>query len=77
MSNLYEQMNFILSGGALRSLVEFLTPRVSVALIVRPSGEDLEIEDAVGTTADGLFLQGWASKLAGAFPERKKAKNSR
>ena len=74
MSNLYEQMDFILSGGALSSLMEFLTPKVSVALIVTPKDADLEIVDAVGTKTDGLFLQGLALKLASAFPERAKGK---
>ena len=74
MNNLYEQMNFILSGGALRSLVEFLTPKVSAALIVSPKDADLEIVDAVGAMPDGLFLKGWAQRLASVFPERPQGK---
>ena len=74
LSNLYEQMSFILSGGALRSLTEFLTPKVNVALIVKPKDADLEIVDAVGAAPDGLFLRGWAPKLASAFPARAKDK---
>jgi hypothetical protein len=61
-------MEFILSGGALESLVDFLTPRVKSALIVTPKGSDLEILDAVGTRTEGLFLKEWASKLSDAFP---------
>ena len=74
MSNLYEQMHFILSGGALRYLVEFLTPRTSSALIVRPKDADLEILDAVGAAPGDLFLKGWSPKLASVFPERAKDK---
>lgn len=74
MSNLYEQMDFILSGGALKSLVEFLTPKVSSALIVSPKGADLEVVDAIGTKTDGLFLQGWAPLIASSFQEQAKGK---
>ncbi|MCL2009626.1 MAG: hypothetical protein FWG71_03655 [Synergistaceae bacterium] len=74
MSSLYEQMDFILSGGALNSLSGFLSSRVSAALIVTPVNADLEIADAVGTKTDGLFLRGWAPKLASAFPPRAKNK---
>ncbi|MDR1377255.1 MAG: hypothetical protein LBJ22_07060, partial [Synergistaceae bacterium] len=69
MEKLYEQMDFILSGGALKSLVDFLTPKVEAALIVTPEGEDLEIVDAVKTRTEGLFLRKEASKLADAFAE--------
>jgi len=60
-------MSFTLSGGALRSLAGFLAPKVSAALIVCPKDNDLEIVDALGTTASGLFLHGWAPKLTSAF----------
>jgi hypothetical protein len=62
-------MDFILSGGALKSLVDFLTPRVEAALIVSPNGADLEIVDAVKTRTEGLFLRKQASKLASVFKE--------
>ena len=75
MSNLYEQMNFILSGGALKSLEEFLSPKVSAALIVAPKGAELEIVDAIGTTPEGLFMKNSPPKLNTAFPERGKGKN--
>jgi hypothetical protein len=70
LEKLYEQMDFILSGGALKSLVDFLTPKVEAALIVSPKGIDLEIVDAVKTRTEGLFLPGQASKMASAFAER-------
>jgi len=74
LGSLYEQMSFTLSGGALRSLTEYLTPKISAALIVAPKGEDLEIVDAVGTKTDGLFLKGWAPKLNYIFRDRTKGK---
>ena len=74
MGNLYEQMSFTLSGGALKSLVDYLTPKTSAALIVSPKGEDLEIVDAVGIKTDGLFLKGWAPKLNYIFRDRTKDK---
>ncbi|MDR1978954.1 MAG: hypothetical protein LBQ42_09510 [Synergistaceae bacterium] len=69
MKKLYEQIDFILSGGALKLLVDFLTPRVEAALIVSPKGADLEIVDAVGIRTEDLFLRGQASKLASVFAE--------
>ena len=69
MNKLYEQVDFILSGGALNLLVDFLTPRVESALLVSPQGADLEILDAIGTETKGLILSGQASDLKSAFPE--------
>jgi hypothetical protein len=70
LEEFYGQMDFILSGGALKSLTDFLTPKVEAALIVSPKGADLEIVDAVKTRTEGLFLREQASKIASAFPER-------
>ena len=69
MKELYEQMDFILSGGALKLLVDFLTPKVGSALILEPKDGDLQILDAIGTRTEGLILRGQASKLASAFSE--------
>jgi hypothetical protein len=63
-------MDFILSGGALKLLSDFLTPKVGVALITHPCDSDLEIVDAVGVQAKELILCGWASKAAAAFTDR-------
>ncbi|MDR1620958.1 MAG: hypothetical protein LBS00_01135 [Synergistaceae bacterium] len=70
MQKLYEQMDFILSGGALKLLVDFLTPKVEGALIVNSNGEDLEIVDAVKTRTENFFLRGQAAKLLSVFAER-------
>jgi hypothetical protein len=70
LEKLYEQIDFILSGGALKLLVDFLRPKVGAALIVTPKDADLEIIDALGVRTEGLFLRGQASQLASAFPER-------
>ena len=43
VNNLYEQMDFVLSGGALKSLTDFLALRVPSALILVPRGADLHI----------------------------------
>ncbi|NLL36001.1 MAG: hypothetical protein GX256_00595 [Fretibacterium sp.] len=68
MNDLYEQMNFILSGGALKLLTDFLSQRVSAALIVEPRGADLEILDAIGAKPEKLLLSQEASHVQQAFP---------
>jgi hypothetical protein len=70
LEKLYEQMDFILSGGALKLLVDFLTPKVKTALITQSDNADLEILDAIGVQAEELILRGWSSKAAAAFPKR-------
>jgi hypothetical protein len=70
LEKLYEQMNFILSGGALKLLMDFLTPRVGTALVTHPGDSDLEIIDAVGVQTTELILYGWAPKAAAVFPVR-------
>ena len=70
MNNLYEQMDFVLSGGALKSLTDFLAPKVPSALILVPRGADLHILDAVGTKPTQLILQGEALRLRSLFSNR-------
>ncbi|GHS94242.1 hypothetical protein AGMMS50276_06460 [Synergistales bacterium] len=70
MDKLYDQMSFVLSGGALQMLVDFLAPRVESALIACPKGEDLDILDALGVRTDELVLHGRAGELASVFPNR-------
>ncbi|MDR3230691.1 MAG: hypothetical protein LBT65_04570, partial [Synergistaceae bacterium] len=67
MNELYEQMDFILSGGAVKLLVDFLTSRVEAALILEPRGADLEVLDAIKTRTEGLIFREKAAKLASAF----------
>jgi hypothetical protein len=70
LEELYEQMEFVLSGGALKLLVDFLRLKVKAALIVTPRDTDLEIIDALGVQTEGLFLRGQATRLLSAFPEQ-------
>jgi hypothetical protein len=68
LNELYEQMDFILSGGALKLLVDFLSSRVKAALILEPGNTDLEVLDAVGIRTEELILKGKAPELASLFP---------
>ena len=70
MNNLYEQMDFVLSGGALKLLTDFLAPKVPSALILVPRGADLHILDAVGTNPTQLILSGEALRLRSLFSSR-------
>ena len=70
MNNLYEQMDFVLSGGALKLLTDFLAPRVSSALILEPRGADLHVLDAVGTKPTQLILPGESLHLGSFFSSR-------
>ena len=70
MNNLYEQMDFVLSGGALKSLTDFLAPKVPSALILVPRGADLHILDAVGVNPTQLILPGEGLRLGSLFSNR-------
>ncbi len=70
MNNMYEQMDFVLSGGALKLLTDFLAPKVPSALILVPRGADLHILDAVGTNPTQLILPGEALRLRSLFSSR-------
>lgn len=70
VNNMYEQMDFVLSGGALKLLTDFLAPKVPSALILVPRGADLHILDAVGTNPTQLILSGEALRLRSLFSSR-------
>ena len=70
VNNLYEQMDFVLSGGALKSLTDFLAPRVPSALILVPRGVDLHILDTVGVNPTQLILPGEGLRLGSLFSSR-------
>ena len=70
VNNLYEQMDFVLSGGALKSLTDFLALRVPSALILVPRGADLHILDAVGVNPTQLILPGEGLRLGSLFSSR-------
>lgn len=62
-------MNFVLSGGALKLLADFLASRVDTALIVEPKDSDLQILDAVNVRTEGLILKGKSAELVSAFSQ--------
>ena len=70
VNNLYEQMDFVLSGGALKLLTDFLAPKVPSALILVPRGADLHILDAVGVNPTQLILPGEGLRLGSLFSNR-------
>ena len=49
MKELFEKTNFILDGGVLVLLSEYLAGRTSRGLIARPEGNGLAVLDAFGT----------------------------
>ncbi len=68
MKELFEKTNFILDGGVLVLLSEYLAGRTSRGLIARPEGNDLAVLDAFGTPMNSLFLEGAAGIAGSAFP---------
>ncbi|NCB17803.1 MAG: hypothetical protein EOM65_16725, partial [Synergistales bacterium] len=60
MKDLFEKTNFLLDGGVLVLLSEYLADRISRGLIASPDGNDLAVLDAFGTPMNSLFLQGAA-----------------
>lgn len=70
MNDLYEKMDFVLSGGALKLLTDFLATTVSSAIVLEPRGADLHILDATGTRPTQLILPGESLRLAPSFSSR-------
>jgi len=68
MKNLFEKTNFLLDGGVLVLLSEYLADRISRGLIASPDGNDLAVLDAFGTPMNSLFLEGAAGVVDSAFP---------
>ncbi len=68
MKDLFEKTNFLLDGGVLVLLSEYLADRISRGLIARPDGNDLAVLDAFGTPMNSLFLEGAAGAVDSAFP---------
>ena len=67
MNKLYEQMDFVLSGGALKLLTDFLALKVPSALVLEPRGADLHILDAIGVNPTSLILKEEGARLATLF----------
>ncbi len=57
MDDLYNQIDFIVSGGALKLLTDFLGTKDLPTLVVEPSGENFQVLDAVGIVPDSLVIQ--------------------
>ncbi|MBQ9527596.1 MAG: hypothetical protein IJR68_08290 [Fretibacterium sp.] len=57
MEDLYSQIDFIVSGGALKLLTDFLGSKDLPTLVVEPSGEDFQVLDAVGLVPDSLMIK--------------------
>lgn len=68
MNETYTQVNFIVSGGALKLLTDYLTPKVSEALIVEPNGDNLQVLDAIGTSPSSLIF-GQTSQISLLFTQ--------
>ena len=68
MKDLFEKTNFLLDGGVLVLLSEYLADRISRGLIASPDGNDLAVLDAFGTPMNSLFLEGAAGVVDSAFP---------
>ena len=68
MKEQYKKMSFLLDGGVVSVLSEYLAGRTSKGLILRPEGSDLAVLDAFGAAPGDLFLKGAAPSLEGAFP---------
>ena len=56
MEDLYNQIDFIVSGGALKLLTDFLDSKGLPALVLEPTGDDFQVLDAVGTIPSSLMV---------------------
>lgn len=69
LNDLYSQIDFIVSGGAVKLLTDFLSSRVSSALILEPEGEELQVLDAVRTTPGSLMMREGNFHIASLFSQ--------
>ena len=70
MEDLYRKIDFIVSGGALEYLSEFLRSKGLTALILEPREAGYQVLDAVGLSPDSLTFQEADLKLGPLFPQR-------
>lgn len=68
MKEQYKKISFLLDGGVVTTLSEYLARRTSRGLIVRPEGADLAVLDAFGAVPGDLFLKDAAKSLDAVFP---------
>lgn len=61
--NLYNQINFLVNGGALKSLTDFLASKNFKALVLEKNNSVLNVLEAAGIVPESLTLQDDISKL--------------
>lgn len=69
MEDLYRKIDFIVSGGALEYLSEFLRAKGLPALILEPRESGYQVLDAVGLSPDSLTFQESDLKLGSLFSQ--------
>ncbi|MBQ9564040.1 MAG: hypothetical protein IJU98_00500 [Synergistaceae bacterium] len=70
MDDLYNRIDFIVSGGALKLLTDFLDSKGLPALVLEPDGEDFKVLDAVGTVPTSLVVHDKNLHLQALFSSR-------
>ena len=70
MEDLYRKIDFIVSGGALEYLSEFLRSKGLTALVLEPKEAGYQVLDAVGLSPDSLTFQESDLKLGPLFSQR-------
>ena len=68
MEELYNRVNFIVSGGALKLLTDFIGSKGLPALILEPKEEGFLVLDAVGTAPESLLFQEGDLHIRSLFP---------
>lgn len=68
MKELFEKTNYLLEGGVISLLSDYLSIHASRGLIARAEGADLAVLDAFGAPVESLFLEGAADLAGAAFP---------
>ncbi len=69
MLEFYEKIDFVLSGGALKYLSDFLALQNHPAIVMEPRGADLHVLDATGVSPEKLILKGESASLNNIFPK--------
>lgn len=70
MEDLYNKIDFIVSGGALKLLTDFLDSKGLPALVLEPNGEDFQVLDAVRIVPDSLIVHDDELHLQSRFQQR-------
>ena len=70
MEDLYNKIDFIVSGGALKLLTDFLDSKGLPALVLEPRGEDFQVLDAVKIVPESLLFHDTDLHLPTLFSTR-------